>query len=332
MSCRAFCRHASIACMFKRKDCCAKEVKTSAFTIASHASTSAVVLRKSILTASVLVTATPCMFASMQARSCKVQTTRNTSCTMTRHSLSRKMSCHDTVHVTSEDACCLRSTRVAEDMVACVFQRSSSRVAKACWMANTPPRSARRRSPAPPQHPPSAWLAAAAQRHEQARQHPAPTAPAAQRWTAAAEAYTRGAREAAEPIAGTESMSPLARAAARELATIRANLGVTPAVFKPSRHAMVIEGRPVQVLGLVVFTEHLHCEQYAQHKHGVTSHSCTCMRTITRSTCITAQSLKWHDACHGKCVRPHVAHSNVMNHSESMSPRAKYALVLVVRV
>lgn len=220
MSCRAFCRHASIACMFKRKDCCAKEVKTSAFTIASHASTSAVVLRKSILTASVLVTATPCMFASMQARSCKVQTTRNTSCTMTRHSLSRKMSCHDTVHVTSEDACCLRSTRVAEDMVACVFQRSSSRVAKACWMANTPPRSARRRSPAPPPHPPAAWLAAAAQRHEQARQHPAPTAPAAQRWTAAAEAYTRGAREAAEPIAGTESMSPLARAAARELATI----------------------------------------------------------------------------------------------------------------
>ena len=251
---------------------------------------------------------------------------------MTRHSLSRKMSCHDTVHVTSEDACCLRSTRVAEDMVACVFQRSSSRVAKACWMANTPPRSARRRSPAPPPHPPAAWLAAAAQRHEQARQHPAPTAPAAQRWTAAAEAYTRGAREAAEPIAGTESMSPLARAAARELATIRANLGVTPAVFEPSRHTMVIEGRPVQVLGLVVFTEHLHCEQYAQHKHGVTSHSCTCMRTITRSTCITAQSLKWHDACHGKCVRPHVAHSNVMKHSESMSPRAKYALVLVVRV
>ena len=186
------CRHASIACMFKRKDCCAKEVKTSAFTIASHASTSAVVLRKSILTASVLVTATPCMFASMQARSCKVQTRRNTSCTMTRHSLSRKMSCHDTVHVTSEDACCLRSTRVAEDMVACVFQRSSSRVAKACWMANTPPRSARRRSPAPPPHPPAAWLAATAQRHEQARQRPAPTAPAAQRWTAAAEAYTRG--------------------------------------------------------------------------------------------------------------------------------------------
>ena len=129
---------------------------------------------------------------------------------------------------TSEDAGFLSSTRITEDVVACMFQPSSAPVAKTSSMANTPPRSARRRSPAPPQHPPAAWLVAAAQRHEQAREDPPPSAPAAQRWTAAAGAYTRGTREAAEPIAGTESMPPLARAAARELATIRANLGRHP--------------------------------------------------------------------------------------------------------
>jgi hypothetical protein len=217
-------------------------------------------------------------------------------------------------------------------MVACMFQPSSARVPKTCWMANTPPRSARRRSPAPPLHPPAAWLVAEAQRHEQAREDPPPSAPAAQRWTAAAGAYTRGTREAAEPIAGTESMSPLARAAARELAIIRANLAVTPAVFEPSRHTMVIEGRPVQALCRVVFTEHLHGEQYAQHKHGVTRHSCTCMLTITRARCIIPQSFMCHDACHSKHLRPHVDHNHVMKHSECMSPRATYAYVLVVRV
>jgi hypothetical protein len=191
---------------------------------------------------------------------------------------------------------------------------------------------ARSRSPVPPQQPTEAWIAATAQRHERARQDPAPSAAAAQRWTAAAGAYTRGATEAAEPIAGTETTSPLARAAARELATIRANLGVTPAMLEPSRHTMVIEGRPVQALRLVVFTEHVCCEQYAQDKHGVTNHSCACMFTLTQSRCIRADTLMWCNACECKHVRPRVAHSNVIQHSESMSPLATYAFALVVRV
>lgn len=215
--------------------------------------------------------------------------------------------------------------------MSCTMQGSRSRVANTCWMAHTPPRSARRRSPAPPQHPPEAWIVATARRHDEARQHPPATAPAAQRWTAAAGTYTRSACSAAEPIAGTETMSPLARAAARELTTIRANLGMTPAMFEPSRHTMVIEGRPVQALRLVVFTEHVCCEQYAQDKHGVTSHSCTCMFTLTQSRCIRADSSMWCNACECKHVRPHVAESNVMTHSVSRSLRATYAFVFVVR-
>ena len=72
MFCRAFCRNASIAVMVKRKDCCAKDMKTSALSNVTHASTSAFVVLKCILTASVGLTATPCIFASVQAPSCKV--------------------------------------------------------------------------------------------------------------------------------------------------------------------------------------------------------------------------------------------------------------------
>ena len=75
MSCRAFCRHASIAVMVKRKDCCGKDMKTSRLSSVTYASTSAFLVVKCILTASVVLTATPCIFASVEARSCKVHAT-----------------------------------------------------------------------------------------------------------------------------------------------------------------------------------------------------------------------------------------------------------------
>jgi hypothetical protein len=71
MSGRAFCRHASIAFVLKRQNSSAEGVKTSPFTIVSHACTSAILPLETMLPATDLVTASPCMVASVQARPCK---------------------------------------------------------------------------------------------------------------------------------------------------------------------------------------------------------------------------------------------------------------------
>ena len=52
---------------------------------------------------------------------------------------------------------------------------------------------------------------------------------------------------------GTESMSAEAQAAACELAKARRNLGFSPAL-EPTRHTMIIEGRPLQAPGADAWT------------------------------------------------------------------------------
>ena len=103
-----------------------------------------------------------------------------------------------------------------------------------------------RGGPRPPQQPPPAWIAATAERHRVGRAVPDPDAPAAARWTTAAALYHRPG-ELDTPTPGTERMPLAAQAAAAELMTIRGNLGLSAAAFEPTRHTMVIEGRPVQV-------------------------------------------------------------------------------------
>jgi hypothetical protein len=103
-------------------------------------------------------------------------------------------------------------------------------------------------APRPPLLPPPAWIAATAERHAAARATPDPAAAAAARWTAAASAYARGG-EALSRVPGTESMSAEAQAAACELAKLWRNLGLSPAAFEPTRHTMIIGGRPLQVPG-----------------------------------------------------------------------------------
>ena len=98
-----------------------------------------------------------------------------------------------------------------------------------------------------------AWIAATAERHAAARATPGPGAAAAARWTAAASAYARGG-EVLSRVPGTESMPAEAQAAACELAKARRHLGLSPAAFEPTRHTMIIEGRPLQVPGADAWT------------------------------------------------------------------------------
>ena len=101
--------------------------------------------------------------------------------------------------------------------------------------------------PCPPRHPPPPWIAATAERFQQAREPPSAAAATAARWTAAAGAYTRGGA-VEERVPGTENMSEAAQLAARELVTLRQTLAVSAASFEPPRHTMIIEGRPLQVV------------------------------------------------------------------------------------
>ena len=110
--------------------------------------------------------------------------------------------------------------------------------------------------PCPPRHPPPPWIAATAERFQQAREPPSAAAATAARWTAAAGAYTRGGA-VEERVPGTENMSEAAQLAARELVTLRQTLAVSAASFEPPRHTMIIEGRPLQVVAFATCS-HVH--------------------------------------------------------------------------